>query len=179
MRLDRIVIRSYDPDWPASFRTQETSLTPVLGDRLVMPLQHIGSTAIPGMPAKPIIDMLAVVPSYEAFGPAVHDVEPLGWTHAPEPGDDDSRRWSLCFPAIEHRTHHLHVVEHDSTGWPDWLLFRDYLRTHPSAAGRYAVVKRELAAIDDTDRVRYRAGKAPVIAELLDQARSWADRRLT
>lgn len=179
MRLDAIVIQSYDPGWPASFKSQAARLTAVIEHRLVTPLEHIGSTAIPGMLAKPIVDMLAVVDAHETFAPALRDVEQIGWRHAPEPGDEDRRKWSLCFPTVEQRTHHLHVVEHDSTGWRDWLLFRDYLRTHPSDAERYATLKRELAAIDGTDRVRYRSGKAPLIRELLDQAHEWADHTRT
>lgn len=67
------------------------------------------------------------------------------------------------------------IVEHHSTAWRDWLLFRDYLRTHVQAAARYAELKQELAAADRSDRVRYRAGKAPLIAELMEQARAWSD----
>ncbi|MFD6448767.1 GrpB family protein [Promicromonospora sp. NPDC060204] len=61
-----------------------------------------------------------------------------------------------------------------ATGWRDWLLFRDYLRVHPEAAHRYATLKAELAAQDRRDRVRYRSGKAPLIGELMDEARAWS-----
>lgn len=84
------------------------------------------------------------------------------------------RKWSVCYPTVQFRTHHLHVVEHDSRSWRDWLLFRDYLRTHADAADGYAALKIELAASDRDDRVRYRSGKAPLISELLEQARAWS-----
>lgn len=173
MRKDDIVIQPYDTLWADAFQAQAAVLTPVLADSLVAPIAHIGSTSIPGMPAKPIIDMLAVIDDYDAFRPVMPQLPSLGWTHAPEPGDEDRRRWSLCFPTVEHRSHHLHVVERTSTGWRDWLLFRDYLRDHPADAERYAALKQALARGDATDRDRYRSGKAPLIGELMERARDW------
>jgi GrpB-like predicted nucleotidyltransferase (UPF0157 family) len=149
-------------------------LEAALGDWLVSPIEHIGSTAVPGLPAKPIIDMLAVIDRYEAFAPALTELERIGWIHAPEPGDPGQRKWSACLPNVEHRTHHLHVVERDSTGWRDWLVFRDFLHAHPEQAARYAALKQELSAVDAEDRPRYRAGKAPLIRELTDRARRWS-----
>ncbi|WP_243056665.1 GrpB family protein [Nocardioides sp. SR21] len=166
MRRDPIVIQPYDAAWPARFEEQRAVLEPVLG----VPVHHIGSTAVPGLPAKPIIDMLAVVEDHTRV--PGERLESAGWVHAPEPGDEEQRKLSYCHPTVEHRTHHLHVIEHDSDGWRDWLLFRDYLCEHPDEAERYAALKRELAAQDDTDRPRYRAGKAPLIAELMVTARS-------
>ncbi|GAA4376279.1 GrpB family protein [Nocardioides caricicola] len=167
VRRDRIVIQPYDAAWVAGFETQRAVLEPVLG----VPVHHIGSTSVPGLPAKPIIDMLAVVEDRDQVDLVA--VEAAGWRHAPEPGDEEQRKLSFCHPTVEHRTHHLHVVEYSSEGWRDWLLFRDYLREHRDEAERYAALKRELAAADDTDRPRYRAGKAPLIAELMLTARSW------
>lgn len=173
MRLDAIVIEPYDPQWTGSFQSQAAIVAPLVTDVLAEPLEHIGSTSIPGMPAKPIIDMLAVVLDFEAFRPVIPDLEAVGWVHAPEPGDEERRKWSMCSPTVEHRTHHLHVVEQESPGWRDWLLFRDYLRAHRGQADRYAALKRQLAGADPTDRPRYRAGKGPLITEILDCARIW------
>jgi GrpB-like predicted nucleotidyltransferase (UPF0157 family) len=174
VRRDPIVIQPHDPRWAQDFDIQRAALEPVLAGWLVAPVEHIGSTSVPGLPAKPIIDMLAVIDDYAGFAPALPELERVGWVHAPEPGDEDDRKWSVCFPGVEYRTHHLHVVEHDSDSWRDWLLFRDYLRTHVDAAEQYAALKRELAAADRNDRVRYRSGKAPLIDELMDQARAWS-----
>lgn len=66
-------------------------------------------------------------------------------------------------------------MENDSGSWRDWLLFRDYLRTHADAGMRYAALKSELAAVDREDRVRYRSGKVPLIGELMSEARTWRD----
>lgn len=177
MRQDPIVIQPYDPAWPSSFATQKAALESELTDVLVAPTQHIGSTSVPGLAAKPIIDMLALVDDYAAFTEAPQRLEHLSWVAAPEPGDADRRTWSLCFPSVERRTHHLHVVEQASPAWRDWVLFRDYLRAHPDDARRYARLKHSLAATDARDRPAYRAGKGPVIAELMDLARDWQDRQ--
>ncbi|MEV0730203.1 GrpB family protein [Polymorphospora sp. NPDC050346] len=86
-----------------------------------------------------------------------------GWVHAPEPGDAENRKWSLCHPDIARRTHHLQVVERRSDGWREWLAFRDHLRADGEARDAYAALKRRLAAANDRDRPRYRAGKAGFI----------------
>ena len=173
VRQDPIIIQPHDPAWAQAFDLQKAAVTSALAGRLVAPVEHIGSTSVPGLPAKPIIDMLAVVDDYAAFSPELLQLKRIGWLPAPEPGDESSRKWSACFPTVEYRTHHLHVVEQTSTSWRDWLLFRDYLRCHVQAAERYADLKRELAAADRGDRARYRAGKAPLIDELMQLARDW------
>lgn len=161
MRQDLITVVPYDASWPESFERQRAVLEPVLAGVLTGPIEHIGSTAVPGLAAKPIIDMLARVSDQLAV-PALGDQ-----LLAPEPGDAEGRRSSWCRPSVEHRTHHLHVVEGDSTGWPTWLAFRDHLRRHPDRAAEYADLKLRLAAADPVDRVRYRAAKAPLIMAIL------------
>jgi len=136
-----IRIVDHDPSWATDFDVQRRRLEPVLAPWLTVPIEHIGSTAVQGLPAKPIIDMLAVITDRDAFGDAIDQVGELGWVHAPEPADDANRKWSLCFPSIEHRTHHLHVVEHGSPDWPRWIAFRDHLRRAPDLAAEYARLK--------------------------------------
>lgn len=169
-RSDRIVIQDYDLAWPRLFEQQRGAVEQALGDHLARPVEHVGSTSVPDLPAKPIIDMLAVVHSCAAAGPGVTLLSERGWLLAPEPGDEAAGKYSVCYPEVQHRTHHLHVVEADR-GWEDLLLFRDHLRAHPTGAREYADLKRRLAAVDDWDRPRYRAAKAPFIASTLDAAR--------
>jgi len=169
MRLDRIAIVEYDARWPRMFEEQRDRVEPVLRDWLVRPIEHLGSTAVPGLPAKAIIDMAAVVADYDNVPAAFDELTALGWLTAPEPGDAEARKWSLCFPSIERRSHHLHIVEENSAGWLTWLAFRDHLRTTPAGRDEYARIKRELAAADDEDRPAYRAGKAPFITRVLEQ----------
>jgi GrpB-like predicted nucleotidyltransferase (UPF0157 family) len=168
--LDRLAIVPYDSRWPAAFAEQSERVAGALAAYLVGPVEHIGSTSVPGLPAKPIIDMLARVRAYTV------DIVPalagIGWVHAPEPGDAAERKLSFCYPDAAYRSHHLHVVEHGSAGWPTWLAFRDHLRAHPADAAAYGALKAELAQADDTDRPKYRAGKAPFIEAVLSAARS-------
>lgn len=154
------------------FEQQRGTVTQALGDYLARPVEHVGSTSVPGLPAKPIIDMLAVVHSYAATGSGLTGLLERAWMLAPEPGDEAVGKYSACYPTVQHRTHHLHIVEPD-WGWEDLLLFRDYLRAHPTAAREYADLKSRLAAVDDRDRPRYRSAKAPFIASTLDSARRW------
>jgi GrpB-like predicted nucleotidyltransferase (UPF0157 family) len=117
--------------------------------------------------------MLAVVDDVAAAQALLPEISALGWHHAPEPGDADGRRLSLSTPSVERRTHHLHVVEHESPGWRDWLAFRDHLRRDPDAATAYAVLKRGLAAAHGRgpdDRTAYRHGKSSFVADVLARA---------
>jgi len=171
MRRDPIPIVAYDPEWPSLFTRERDRLEPVLAPWLVEPIEHIGSTAVPGLPAKPIIDMVAPIADHAAFHSALPPLNELSWVHVPEPGDEAARKWSICFPDVAWRTHHLHVVEQRSPCWRDWLAFRDHLRTDPDAAAQYGRIKADLASRDDRDRTAYRTGKAPFIRGVLDQLR--------
>jgi len=154
---------THNPAWSASFERERQRLTPVLAPRLVHPIEHMGSTSVPGLVAKPIIDMVAVVESIDELGaiePLLHEI---GWVAAPEPGDAELRKLSYCSPSVEARSHHLHVVEQRSSGWREWLAFRDHLRAHPEVAAEYGELKTRLAeahGADPNDRTAYRAGKA-------------------
>jgi GrpB-like predicted nucleotidyltransferase (UPF0157 family) len=167
-RRDPIHIVAYDPDWPAAFEQQRSRVEPVLRPWLVGPVEHIGSTSVPGLAAKPIIDMLARTPDHR-IGDIVGAMSSIGWQHAPEPGDNQSRKWSFCFPDISWRTHHLHIFEAAPNNWQSLLTFRDHLRRHPEAAAEYGRIKEALATANAHDRPRYRAGKAPFIEQLLRQ----------
>jgi GrpB-like predicted nucleotidyltransferase (UPF0157 family) len=168
MRRDPIVISAYDPLWPSAFENQRKRIEPVLHRWLARPIEHIGSTSIPGMPAKPIIDMVAVVHTTGRLEEAVDSLRALGWLPASEPGDAGPWR-SFCTPSIARRTHHLHVVEESEDTWRELLAFREYLRAHPGLAGAYAALKRELASLhggDPNHREPYRRGKAAFIREV-------------
>ena len=173
MRRDPIVMVDHDPAWAAAFARQRDRVTPALAPALVRPVEHIGSTAVPGLAAKPIIDMLAVVEDIDAVDLLVDALGAVGWVAAPEPGDEAGRRRSFCTPSVERRTHHLHVVEARAEGWPGWLAFRDRLRTEPAVAAEYEALKRRLAneaGADPNDRAAYRDGKAPFIRSVTDAA---------
>jgi GrpB-like predicted nucleotidyltransferase (UPF0157 family) len=174
-RQDPIRMYPSDPSWQASFEEEQKRLSLVLAPWLVRPLEHIGSTAVPGLIAKPIIDIVAVVEEIDTVGEARVSLLEIGWLAAPEPGDDRERKLSFCTPSVELRTHHLHIVEQSSTRWRSWLAFRDYLRSHPEAAEEYGVLKQRLAdenGADPNRRDRYRAGKDPWIRAITERALS-------
>jgi GrpB-like predicted nucleotidyltransferase (UPF0157 family) len=174
MRLDPIVIVAYDPAWATSFDVERDRVQRALGDLLTRPVEHIGSTAVPGLAAKPIIDMLAVVEDIDDAQGAIARLRTVEWVHAPEPTDALDRSLSFCTPSIAHRTHHLHVVEAASDGRRGWLAFRDYLRAHPDVAAEYATLKTDLAALygaNPNQRDAYRGGKADFIVSVTKRAR--------
>jgi GrpB-like predicted nucleotidyltransferase (UPF0157 family) len=174
-RLDPIHIVAYDPEWPALFERQRARLELSLTPWATGPVEHIGSTAVPGLPAKPIVDMAVLIADHDRGAEIAPALAPLGWLPAPEPGDAARRRWSFCYPSVERRTCHLHVLEAGEPSWEILLRFRDHLRRHPADAAEYAAVKRELAAADHHDRPRYRAGKAPFITGILRAMQSDQD----
>lgn len=178
MRLDPIVITPYDPMWPNAFARERDRLEPVLRRWLERPIEHIGSTSIPGMPAKAIIDMVGVVSTMDHLDEAIDPLRRLGWVHAPEPHDAVPFR-SFCTPSVERRTHHLHVVEESEVDWRNLLAFRDFLRTHPGLASGYAALKRALASqhgSNPNQREPYRRGKADFIREVTALAMATASR---
>jgi GrpB-like predicted nucleotidyltransferase (UPF0157 family) len=157
----------YDPKWAPSYEEQARRLEVALQPWLVEPLQHIGSTAVPGLAAKPIIDIVAVVTDIDLAGEMTKRLSMVHWLATPEPTDAPLRKLSYCTPSIALRTHHLHVVERASSGWQGWIAFRDYLRANPQVAAEYGELKSRLAEAhgdDPNQRDAYRAGKAEWIA---------------
>lgn len=170
VRRDPIEIVPYDKDWPVSFEQERRRIEPALRPWLIGAVEHVGSTAVPGLSAKPIIDMMAMVASYEDARGAVAAMEAAGWTHVRESGDEELRRWSFCYPDPAWRTHHLHVVEYVSQLGRDCLAFRNHLRHHLEDAQSYAGIKQSLAVLHHDDRPAYRAGKAPFIEDIMRRA---------
>jgi GrpB-like predicted nucleotidyltransferase (UPF0157 family) len=163
----------YDAEWRGSFEHERERLATVLGSWLLRPIEHIGSTAVPDLVAKPIIDMLAVVRDIEAAAAARAPLHNVGWVPAPEPLDASERKLSFCFPSMALRTHHLHIVERESSAWRGWLAFRDYLRAHPDTARQYGELKTRLATqygSHPNERDAYRAGKADWVRAVTAQA---------
>jgi GrpB-like predicted nucleotidyltransferase (UPF0157 family) len=173
MRRDPIVIVPYDPSWAECFAMQRDRIAPLLRGWAARDIEHMGSTAVPGLQAKPIIDMLAVVDNIHAERSSAGVLDAVGWVHAPEPFDEAERKLSFCFPGVARRTHHLHVVEETSGDWRGWLAFRDYLRSHDDTVAEYAALKTELANAcghDPNDRDAYRQGKSAFIRAVTDKA---------
>lgn len=157
----------YDAAWPARFEEECAQLRRVLTPWLAGPIEHIGSTAIPGLAAKPVIDIMAGVTSLEDSRPALAAATRLGYCYSPY--QPELRHW-FCKPSLGFRTHHLHLVPIGSPQWIRPIAFRDYLRAHPDVAAEYEALKRRLATEFRFDRGAYTAAKSPFIDAVTDRA---------
>jgi len=167
-----IVVAEYDPAWATKFEAERATLHRALSP-LAVTIEHMGSTAVPGLPAKPIIDLLVVVATIaEAKPRCLSALPPLGYTYITAyetflPGELFFRK-GIPGPW----THHVHVLEHVNPRVQDWLLFRDYLRAHPETARAYAELKKALAVQCGEDIACYRTGKNTFVDAITAQARA-------
>ena len=170
--MDEIALIPYNPRWPELFTTEAARLREVLGSDCIIAVEHFGSTAVPGLAAKPIIDMLVAVTSLkEAREHAVPALEALGYAYWSDDPAPDRLFFVKGLPPNGPRTHHVHIVEPTVSHNPrlgafefaDRLLFRDYLRAHPDEAQRYEDLKRDLAARFSDDREAYTNGKTEYV----------------
>lgn len=161
-----VEIVTYQAEWPGLFEHERGRITAAIGEH-VLDVQHVGSTSIPGMPAKPIIDIGIAVNNFEEAQVCIAPMQALGYEYKGEFGIP--RRH--YFIKGEPRTHHVHMVEKDSHDWEAMNLFRDYLRVHQEAAREYADLKLRLACEHRNDRETYTDRKGPFIQMVLEQAK--------
>jgi len=154
----------YDASWPALFAMERAALARLLAPWLHGPIEHIGSTAVPGLVAKPVIDIMAAVDSLDASRPALAALASLSYVHLPYRAD--IMHW-LCKPSDDVRTHHLHLVPHGSALWHERLIFRDRLRADADVAAEYAALKLALAEKHEFDREAYTDAKEPFVRRIL------------
>jgi GrpB-like predicted nucleotidyltransferase (UPF0157 family) len=158
----------HDPEWPRLFEDERERLDRVLSPWLAGPIEHIGSTAVPGLSAKPVIDIMAAVHDLPSSMDAREAVAPLSYVYFPY--RPDAMHW-FCKPSPERRTHHLHLVPVDGALWAERLLFRDHLRTSPDARAEYEALKRRLAAQHRLDREAYTEAKGDFVRSVVARAR--------
>jgi GrpB-like predicted nucleotidyltransferase (UPF0157 family) len=158
----------YDQGWPNIFEVERRLLIDVIGPWLVAgSIEHIGSTAIPGLAAKPVIDIMAGVESLDGSRAALAVLDRYEYCYAPY--RTEVMHW-FCKPSPAQRTHHLHLVPLGSPLWIEQLAFRDFLRTHADVALEYATLKRRLAEAHRLDREAYTTAKEPFVQRVLDEA---------
>jgi GrpB-like predicted nucleotidyltransferase (UPF0157 family) len=162
-----ICVVPYDAAWPARFAEERAALARVLSPWLAGPIEHIGSTAVPGLVAKPVIDIMAAVASLDASRPALEAVAALHYVYFPYRAE--IMHW-LCKPSDEVRTHHLHLVPFGSALWRDRLRFRDRLRNDEHVAAEYAALKLDLAMRYEIDREGYTDAKASFVRRVLAES---------
>jgi GrpB-like predicted nucleotidyltransferase (UPF0157 family) len=165
-----IEIVSYDPAWPGLFAELGRELRVGLGD-IALRIDHIGSTSVPGLAAKPVIDVQVSVAAFEPLTAFKQPLERLGYVYRA----DDPERTKRYFrePPGRRRTH-VHVRRAGSFSEQWALLFRDYLRAHRDVAAEYEAVKRRLAVRFRDDRHAYTNAKVPFMWEVIRRADEWA-----
>jgi len=164
-----VFLKDHDPAWSTKFEVDRHAIERALRHRRTR-IEHIGSTAIPGLAAKPVIDIMVLIDDITTFRDCVEPLRELHYHYVPY-GEKTSpeRRW-FCKPNASARTHHLHLVEQGSPFHLARLRFRDYLRAHRSMALEYEKLKRTLAEIHREDRNAYTEGKSEFVERTLRAA---------
>ena len=161
-----VEIVTYDEGRPAMFETERALLQAALSVWLTGDIEHIGSTAVPGLVAKPVIDIMAPVADLTTSVEAIEAVKNLGYVYYPY--KSAVMHW-FCKPSPHFRTHHLHLVPHGSSLWKERLIFRDALRHDEKIFAEYAALKLHLSHLFSRDRDAYTSAKGPFIARALLQ----------
>ena len=159
-----VIVVDYDPAWPAMFEQLHARIWPAISD-VATSLEHVGSTAVPGLAAKPVIDMTIVVPTAEAMATVIARLATIGYRHCGDLGIPG--REMFARPADASVAHHLYACVADNPALRNHLTLRDHLRRDPSAAQAYGVLKRQLAARFPRDIDAYIEGKTDFILAIL------------
>lgn len=166
---EEVALVPWDPSWTSLFETERERLMGLFPSQL-LDVQHFGSTAIPGMPAKPIIDILAAVESMAVAQSLTRPLLQSSYTTSAEFNATlADRRWFMRW-ANGRRTHHLHIVVLGGTEWRRRLRFRDVLRADPQLAHRYALLKQELTVQHNADREAYTHAKTAFVLSVAGDA---------
>lgn len=168
MNRKSVVVLPYDEKWERDFHEIERELKEALGS-LALRIEHVGSTSVKGLSAKPIIDIDAVISDYSVFPAVVEALAKIGYQHEGDLGIKE--REAFKYSGKEHlRRHHLYVCPEASRELRRHVTFRDYLRSHPEAAAEYGRVKEEAARLFPDDMDKYIEYKSPCVEEFYKQA---------
>ncbi len=170
-RAEPVEIAEYDPAWPAAYERERALIATALGE-LADAIEHVGSTAVLGLGAKPIIDIMIAVRTLAEGERCIRPLERLGYEYKGEMGIPG--RLYFRKPSDGIRRHQIHMVELGSDVWQRHILVRDYLRRHPREAQAYYELKVRLAAKFRTDREGYTEAKSEFIEAALARARAAA-----
>ena len=164
----QIVIEKYTTGWALSFNEEQKLLKGVVGD-IAISIEHIGSTSIKGLGAKPIIDIMMGVYDLKDVDGAIEPLGNIEYEHVFH--EEFPNRRFFRKGLWRAGTHHLHIYKYESEEWNSNILFRDYLRKHPDVRNQYNQLKIELAQKYRCDRVGYTAAKAPFIRNVIQKAK--------
>ena len=170
--VEPVHIVTYDPSWPALFAEERNLILQAVG-QCIEEVEHVGSTAIPGLDAKPVIDLIVGLEDMAYADSCIEPLTNLGYSYWAE-GAQLHHHLFVRFvdPAMSARTHNLHLVEAGGQYWEERLFFRDYLRKHPETATEYAELKHRLATRHRDDREAYTEAKADFVSEVVRRARN-------
>jgi GrpB-like predicted nucleotidyltransferase (UPF0157 family)/predicted kinase len=163
---EEVALVPYDPAWPLLFETEKENIGAVLGDRITE-IHHIGSTAIPGLAAKPVIDILLVVPKLDDVIECIGPLSDLGYAFIDYAQNTERRFFRKGVP----RTHHVHIVAQGNAELHDHLAFRDALRADPQLRDQYATLKFDLAERHRNDRAQYSESKTEFVRRVLSSTK--------
>ena len=167
MRTAKVIVLPYDAAWKTAFEAIKSEIESAVGD-LVLGIEHVGSTSVEGLSAKPCIDIDVVIEDYGVFEEVVRRLADIGYIHEGDLGIPD--REAFCYSDKPHlMTHHLYVCPRYSRELHRHITFRDYLRSNPKAVKQYGAVKEEGARLFPDDIEGYIAHKTPCIEELYRQ----------
>ncbi|MCR8630454.1 GrpB family protein [Paenibacillus radicis (ex Xue et al. 2023)] len=167
--MEEVVVCEYNPEWVTEYNVEKVKIVQLLKD-LIQGIEHIGSTAIPGLAAKPVIDMMVGINNLQDLTKLHYEqLKTIGYEFVDHPHFPERRffrkgQWRAG-------THHLHIYEHKADNWNSNLLFRDYLINHPDLLREYNVLKKELELVYKNDRAAYTKAKAPFIESVIRKAK--------
>lgn len=166
---ESVEIAPANPNWDAQAQDEIRQLKRLLEQFNIHQFEHIGSTSIPGLPAKPIIDLMAEVQSWDDMDLIADQLNPLGWNYVPP--ELDGREYRRFWVRVKDgkRAVHLHLMRPGEERWDRQIRFRDVLRKRPDLVEAYAVLKTKLADENKEDRESYTAAKTQFILQVLDE----------
>ncbi|NGZ77669.1 GrpB family protein [Saccharibacillus alkalitolerans] len=164
---EAVEIKAADPAWERQGEEEAERLGKLLAPYGVREVEHIGSTSVPGLPAKPILDLMAKIPSYDELNAVIERLRQEDWHYVP--AELDGHGWRRFFVKVERdrRKCHLHLMQEHEERWDVQLRFRDLMRRRPNAVERYGKLKRELAERYNNDREAYTRAKSEFIESVL------------
>lgn len=165
-----MIISPYDPLWPREFEAEADRIVRGCDDRPLL-IEHIGSTAVPGLSARPVIDIGLAIPPRTRREPYITALRQLGYEHKRAHGIPGRDYFHRGIP----RSHRVNLVSVTSPLWRDWIAFRDFLRGHPETAREYDALKRELSALFVDEPRKYADAKGPFVRAVLRRARENVD----
>ncbi|WP_435166223.1 GrpB family protein [Paenibacillus glycanilyticus] len=166
--METVKIEEYKDEWPFKYQGEQSKIKEIMTDKAIA-IEHIGSTSVQGLGAKPIIDFMVGVNDLKEVEEFIEPLAKIGYEHVYHK-EFPNRRF---FRRGEWRagTHHLHIYVHGSEEWNNNILFRDYLRTHPDVLKQYNQLKKEFAEKNHHDRVAYTNAKHPFIIDVIQKAK--------